>query len=81
MAEKMTYFGYPPEGMDLTASRTHSNNAIGIVLLVIAVIAVALRTIARLRFQNVSLAADDYFMYAGLVRVQSNPMALAVYQS
>lgn len=67
MAET-TYFGVPPDGMDLTESRTESNNAIGIILFVVAVIAVTLRTIARLRFQNVSLAADDYFMYGGLVR-------------
>jgi hypothetical protein len=63
------YFSNPPVGLDLTESRTESNNAIGIALFIMAVIAVVLRTIARLRFQNVSFAADDYLLYGGLVRV------------
>jgi hypothetical protein len=63
------YFLNPPEGLDLTESRTEPNNAIGIALFIMAVIAVGLRTIARLQFQNVSLAADDYLLYGRLVCV------------
>lgn len=64
------YFSNPPEGIDLSESRTASNNAIGIVLFILAVIAVTLRTIARIYFQRVRLEADDYFMYGGMVSTQ-----------
>lgn len=63
------FFSDPPEGIDLSESRTSTNNAIGIALFTLAVIAVILRTIARLHFQKVRLEADDYFMYAGMVCV------------
>ncbi|PGG99230.1 hypothetical protein AJ79_08622 [Helicocarpus griseus UAMH5409] len=60
------YFVNPPPDMDLTESRTKVNNGIAIALFVLAVIAVVLRTIARLRFQRVTLAADDLSYLLGV---------------
>ncbi|KAK2750977.1 hypothetical protein FQN57_000052 [Myotisia sp. PD_48] len=61
------FFSNPPPGLDLTENRTSANNAIGIALFVLAVIAVTLRIISRIYFQKVKLGPDDYFMLAGLL--------------
>ncbi|KAF2024802.1 hypothetical protein EK21DRAFT_77914 [Setomelanomma holmii] len=61
------YFTNPPPGLDLTTSRTATNNAIGIVLFVLSLVFVILRLITRLRLKNEALGLDDYLMFAGLV--------------
>ncbi|CAJ2504739.1 Uu.00g121330.m01.CDS01 [Anthostomella pinea] len=60
------YFSNPPPDLDLTESRTASNNAIGIVLFVLSAIAVAARLLTRLRYQNAALGLDDWLMFVGL---------------
>lgn len=64
------FFENPPPDLDLSENRTKTNNAIGIALFVLAVIAVTLRTISRLYFQKVKLGPDDYFMYGAMVCYQ-----------
>jgi hypothetical protein len=56
-----------PAGVDLSESRTASNNAIGIVLFVLSLIFVALRLVVRLRMKHEPLGLDDYLMFVGLV--------------
>ena len=60
------YFANPPPGLDLSESRTASNNAIGIVLFVLSAIFVGLRLLTRLRLKREKLGLDDYFMFLGL---------------
>jgi hypothetical protein len=60
------YFANPPPGLDLSESRTASNNAIGIVLFVLSLIFVALRLFTRLRLKHEPLGLDDYLMFLGL---------------
>ena len=60
------YFANPPPGLDLTESRTATNNAIGIVLFVLSLIFVALRLFTRLRLKHEPLGLDDYLMFLGL---------------
>jgi hypothetical protein len=60
------YFKNPPPGLDLTESRTASNNAIGIVLFILSLIFVALRLFVRLRLKHEPLGLDDYLMFLGL---------------
>lgn len=62
----------PPAGLDLTESRTATNNAIGIVLFALATAAMGLRLLARLRFQKVGLDWDDYLMGLGWVSRSSS---------
>ncbi|GME22743.1 hypothetical protein GTA08_BOTSDO11683 [Neofusicoccum parvum] len=64
--------GEPPPDLDLTESRTATNNAIGIVLFVLATLAMGLRLVARLRFQRVGLDWDDYLMGLGWVLCAGN---------
>ncbi|KAH7034233.1 hypothetical protein B0J12DRAFT_582106 [Macrophomina phaseolina] len=64
--------GEPPPGLDLTGSRTATNNAIGIVLFALATAAMGLRLLARLRFQNVGLDWDDYLMGLGWILCAGN---------
>jgi hypothetical protein len=61
------YFKNPPLGLDLSESRTASNNAIGIVLFILSFIFVALRIFVRLRLKHEPLGLDDYLMCVGLV--------------
>ena len=60
------YFANPPPGLDLSESRTASNNAVGIVLFVLSLIFVALRLLTRLRLKHEVLGLDDYLMILGL---------------
>ena len=60
------YFANPPPGIDLSESRTTSNNAIGIVLFVLSFVFVALRLLTRLRLKREVLGLDDYLMFLGL---------------
>jgi hypothetical protein len=63
----MTFsFADVPAGIDLSESRTASNNAIGIVLFVLSLLFVALRLIVRLRMKHEPLGLDDYLMFLGL---------------
>ncbi|KAH7067458.1 hypothetical protein BKA63DRAFT_118165 [Paraphoma chrysanthemicola] len=61
------YFSNPPPHIDLTESRTATNNAIGIVLFVLSLLFVALRLYTRLRLKNEPLGLDDYLMFVGQV--------------
>jgi hypothetical protein len=60
------YFANPPAGIDLTESRTASNNAIGIVLFVLSFVFVGLRLLTRLRLKREPLGLDDHLMFLGL---------------
>ncbi|KAG9191354.1 hypothetical protein G6011_09442 [Alternaria panax] len=60
------YFANPPPGLDLTESRTASNNAIAIVLFVLSLVFVGLRLLTRLRLKREALGVDDYLMFFGL---------------
>lgn len=60
------YFANPPPGLDLTESRTASNNAIGIVLFVLSLVFVLLRLFTRLRLKHEPLGLDDFLMFVGL---------------
>ncbi|KAJ8117308.1 hypothetical protein OPT61_g1460 [Boeremia exigua] len=60
------YFADPPPGLDLTESRTASNNAVGIVLFVLSAVFVGLRLLTRLRLKREKLGLDDYLMFLGL---------------
>ncbi|CAG5180885.1 uncharacterized protein ALTATR162_LOCUS9486 [Alternaria atra] len=62
----VNYFANPPAGIDLTESRTASNNAIGIVLFVLSFIFVGLRLLTRLRLKREPLGLDDHLMFLGL---------------
>ena len=60
------YFANPPPGLDLSESRTASNNAVGVVLFVLSLIFVGLRLFTRLRLKRERLGLDDYLMFLGL---------------
>ncbi|CAO2655321.1 Nn.00g103850.m01.CDS01 [Neocucurbitaria sp. VM-36] len=60
------YFANPPPGLDLSESRTSTNNAIGIVLFILSLVFVLLRLFTRLRLKHESLGLDDYLMCLGL---------------
>ncbi|KAA8615318.1 hypothetical protein A1F94_010195 [Pyrenophora tritici-repentis] len=60
------YFSNPPPGLDLTESRTATNNAIGIVLFALSFVFVGLRLFTRLRVKREPLGLDDYLMFLGL---------------
>ncbi|KAJ4323698.1 hypothetical protein N0V94_001757 [Neodidymelliopsis sp. IMI 364377] len=60
------YFANPPPGLDLTESRTASNNAVGIVLFTLSAIFVGLRLLTRLKLKRDKLGLDDYLMFLGL---------------
>jgi hypothetical protein len=62
-------FTNPPPGIALHASRTASNNAIGIVLFVLSAVFVGLRVFTRRKFQRLALGLDDHLMNLGLVSV------------
>lgn len=61
------YFANPPPGLDLSESRTGTNNAIGVVLFILSLIFVLLRLFTRLRMKHEALGLDDYLMFLGLV--------------
>ncbi|KAL6709108.1 hypothetical protein ACN47E_001924 [Coniothyrium glycines] len=60
------YFSNPPPGLDLSESRTSTNNAVGIVLFALSAVFVGLRLFTRLRLKRETLGADDYLMFVGL---------------
>lgn len=60
------YFANPPPGLDLTESRTASNNAIGIVLFALSALFVGLRLLTRLKLKREPLGLDDFLMFLGL---------------
>lgn len=60
------YFADPPPEVDLSESRTASNNAVGIVLFALSAIFVGLRLLTRLRLKRERLGLDDYLMFLGL---------------
>ena len=60
------YFANQPPGLDLSESRTATNNAVGIVLFALSLVFVALRLITRLRLKHETLGLDDYLMFLGL---------------
>jgi hypothetical protein len=62
----INYFANPPPGLDLTESRTASNNAVGIVLFTLSAIFVGLRLLTRLKLKRDKLGLDDYLMFVGL---------------
>lgn len=64
MADK--FFENPPPGIDLSESRTATNNAIGIVLFVLSLVFVMLRLFTRLKVKREALGLDDYLMFLGL---------------
>lgn len=55
-----------PPGIDLSESRTASNNAIGIVLFALSFVFVGLRLYVRLHMKREPLGVDDYLMFLGL---------------
>lgn len=60
------YFANPPPALDLTESRTASNNAVGIVLFALSALFVGLRLLTRLKLKREPLGLDDYLMFIGL---------------
>ncbi|KAF1933178.1 uncharacterized protein M421DRAFT_395133 [Didymella exigua CBS 183.55] len=60
------YFANPPSDLDLTESRTASNNAVGIVLFALSALFVGLRLLTRLRLKREPLGLDDHLMFIGL---------------
>ncbi|KAF1921531.1 hypothetical protein BDU57DRAFT_489397 [Ampelomyces quisqualis] len=66
------YFANAPPGLDLTESRTASNNAIGIVLFILSLIFVLLRLFVRMRMKHEPLGLDDYLMVLGLALSAGN---------
>lgn len=60
------YFANPPPGLDLSESRTASNNAVGIVLFALSALFVGLRLLTRLKLKREPLGLDDYLMFIGL---------------
>lgn len=62
----VNYFANPPPGLDLSESRTASNNAIGIVLFALSLVFVLLRLFTRLRLKRETLGLDDYLMFLGV---------------
>ncbi|KAI0469814.1 hypothetical protein GGR56DRAFT_661712 [Xylariaceae sp. FL0804] len=59
-------FGPPPADVDLNESLVGTNNAVAIVLLVLATVAVVLRLWVR-RMQRMELKLDDWAVVAGLI--------------
>lgn len=62
-------FGQPPADIDLANSQVHRDNAAVIILLVLGIIAVGLRFIARLAVRN-PFRLDDWLILVSLVREQ-----------
>ncbi|KAF4455040.1 integral membrane protein Pth11-like [Fusarium austroafricanum] len=58
-------FANQPPRIDLSESRTASNNVIGIVMFALATLAMVLRVISKLRYQQKKLDFDEYLMFAG----------------
>ncbi|KAL5119955.1 hypothetical protein ACEQ8H_002053 [Pleosporales sp. CAS-2024a] len=64
----MTFdFQNVPPGIELSESRTASNNAVGIILFILSFIFVGLRLFVRLRMKREPLGLDDHLMSLGLV--------------
>lgn len=61
-------FGEPPEGLELTQSTSTRDTAATIALMVLAVIALLLRFLAR-RLQQSGLKMDDWTIILALVRL------------
>ena len=57
-----------PLGVDLTDSQTPSNDAPATSVFTLAVIAVALRFVARGKAQKAKISTDDYTIVFGFVR-------------
>lgn len=60
------YFADPPQGLNLSESRTATNNAIAIVLFALSAFFVGLRLLTRLRLKRERISLDDYLMFLGL---------------
>ncbi|EQB55051.1 hypothetical protein CGLO_05055 [Colletotrichum gloeosporioides Cg-14] len=74
-------FGPPPDGVDLTESQATKNNAIVIVLLVIAALSVAGRLVARSKY-GPGLSLDDYAIVVAWVLVAATAgMVVAIGQA
>ncbi|KAF4860442.1 Satratoxin biosynthesis SC1 cluster protein 4 [Colletotrichum siamense] len=74
-------FGPPPDGVDLTESQATKNNAIVIVLLVIAALSVAGRLVARSKY-GPGLSLDDYAIVVAWVLVAATAgMVIAIGQA
>jgi hypothetical protein len=65
-AMAVDYFANPPPGLDLTESRTASNNAVGTILFALSALFVGLRLLTRLKLKREPLGLDDYLMFVGL---------------
>ncbi|KAF2087454.1 hypothetical protein K490DRAFT_73821 [Saccharata proteae CBS 121410] len=57
-------FGEPPDGVDLSESKVHCDNIVVVVILILAVLSVVLRMIAR-GVQKSGLEFDDYLILGG----------------
>ncbi|KAJ0269474.1 hypothetical protein COL940_012417 [Colletotrichum noveboracense] len=74
-------FGPPPDGVDLAESQATKNNAIVIVLLVIAALSVAGRLVARSKY-GPGLSLDDYaIVVAWVLVVATAGMVIAIGQA
>lgn len=60
-------FGPQPPGIDLNDNQTPQINATVIALYIVAVIAVILRFVTRIKVQRISLGIDDWLIAASLV--------------
>lgn len=60
------YFANPPPGLDLSESRTATNNAVGIILFTLSAVFVGLRLLTRVKLKRERLGVDDYLMFLGL---------------
>lgn len=60
-------FGPQPPGIDLNDNQTPQINATVIALYIVAVIAVILRFVTRIKVQRISLGLDDWLIAASLV--------------
>lgn len=69
MATVNDIFGPPPHNIDLDENKTPENNGAMITVYVLAVIAVILRFVSRMKVQRTFLAADDWVIAASVVSI------------
>ena len=60
-------FGPKPPSIDLSDNQTPQINATVIALYIVAVVAVMLRFVTRIKIQNIRLGIDDWLIAASLV--------------
>ncbi|RHZ57293.1 putative integral membrane protein Pth11-like [Aspergillus thermomutatus] len=65
-------FGEPSPGIDLKENHTPRNNATVIALYILAIIAILLRIIARLKVQHANVLVDDWLIGTALIPVTAN---------